>query len=55
MAKPEPIRDTLEALSLEVLPHAAYSSNLTPFDYHLFESMGYALASYEDVKKRLNK
>jgi len=45
----------LEALSWEV-PHAAYSSNLAPSDYHLFASMGHALAeqrfgSYEDVKK----
>jgi len=52
----KPVRDTLEALSWEVLPHAAYSPDLTPFDYHLFVSMSHALAeqrfgSYEDVKK----
>jgi len=52
----KPVRDTLEALSWKVLPHAAYS----PSDYHLFASMGHALTeqrfgSYEDVKKWLDK
>jgi len=52
----KPVRDTLEALSWEVLAHAAYSSDLAPSDYHLFTSMDHALAeqrfgSYEDVKK----
>ncbi|KAG5317803.1 MOS1T transposase, partial [Pseudoatta argentina] len=51
----KPVRDTLEALSWKVLAHATYSPDLTPSDYHLFASMGYALAeqcfgSYEDVK-----
>jgi len=46
----------LEALSWEVLPYATYSPDLVPSDYHLFASMGHALAeqrfgSYEDVKK----
>jgi len=46
----------LEALSWEVLLQATYSPDLAPFDYHLFASMGHALAeqrfgSYEDVKK----
>ena len=54
MAKP--VSDTLEALSWKVLPHAAYSPDLVPSDYHLFASMGHALAeqcfdSYEDEKK----
>ena len=58
MAKP--VRDTLGALSWEVLPHAAYSPDLAPSDYHLFASMGHALAeqrfgSYEDVKKWLDE
>ena len=52
----KPIRHTLEAFKWEVLPHAVYSPDLAPFDYHLFASMDYALAeqrfrSYEDVKK----
>jgi len=52
----KPVRDTLEALSWEVLPHAAYSPDLAPSDYHLFASMGHALAeqrfgSYKDMKK----
>ena len=54
--KAKPGRDTLQALSWEVLPHAAYSPDLAPSDYHLFTSMGHALAeqhfdSYEDLKK----
>ena len=56
----KPVRDTLEALSWEVLAHAAYSPDLAPSDYHLFASMGHALAeqrfgSYEDVKKWLDE
>jgi len=48
------VKETIEAFSWEILPHAAYSSDLAPSDYHLFVSMGHALAqqrftSYEDV------
>jgi len=54
------VRGTLEALSWEVLAHAAYSPDLAPSDYHLFASMGHALTeqrfgSYEDVKKWLDE
>ena len=54
------VRDTLETLNWEVLPHAAYSPDLAPSDYHLFASMGHALAeqrfdSYESVKKWLDE
>jgi len=42
----------------EILSHAAYSPDLAPSDYHLFASMGHALAqrftSYEDVRKWLD-
>ena len=48
------IQNYLETLNWEVLPHPAYSPDLASSDYHLFSSMGYALAerhfdSYEDV------
>lgn len=39
----KPVQETLEALSWEVLSHAAYSPDLAPSDYHLFSSMGHAL------------
>ena len=31
------VKETLEALRGEVLPHAAYSLDCAPFDYHLFD------------------
>jgi len=53
------VKETIEAFGWEILSHAAYSPDLVPFDYHLFASMGHALAqqrftSYEDVRKWLN-
>lgn len=53
------VKDTLAALGWEILPHPPYSPDLAPSDYHLFSSMGHALAeqhflSYEDVQKWLD-
>ena len=50
------IKETIEAFGWEILSHTAYSADLAPSDYHLFASMGHALAqqrftSYEDVRK----
>ena len=47
------VKETVETFDWEILSHAAYSPDLAPFDYHLFASMGHALAhqrftSYED-------
>jgi len=52
-------RKTIEAFDWEILSHAAYSPDLAPSDYHLFTSMGHALAqqrfiSYENVRKWLD-
>ena len=49
------VQNYLETLNWEVLP-IPYSPDLTPSDYHLFSSIGHALAerhfdSYEDVRK----
>ena len=54
----KPLRDTSEALRQEILSHASYSPDLSPFDYHLLTAMSQALSeqrfdSYEDVKKLL--
>jgi len=54
------VQNYLETLNWEVLPHPAYSPDLAPSDYHLFSSMGDALAerhfdSYEDVRKWLDE
>jgi [histone H3]-lysine36 N-dimethyltransferase SETMAR len=48
-------KEKIETFSWEILLHAAYSPDLAPSDYHLFASMGHALAekrftSYENVQ-----
>lgn len=58
--KPKPARDTIAALHWDVLPHPLYSPDLAPSDFHLFASMGHALAeqhfgSYEEVEKWLDE
>ena len=54
------VQNYLKTLNWEVLPHPAYSPDMAPSDYHLFSSMGHALAeqhfdSYEDVGKWLDE
>ena len=54
-----PVKETIEAISWEILSHAAYSPDLAPSDYYLFASMGHALSdqhfsSYENVRKCLD-
>ncbi|GFW04243.1 mariner Mos1 transposase [Trichonephila clavipes] len=54
----KPTKDIVKALDWEPLAHAAYSPDLAPYDYHLFASLGHALAdqrftSYENVKSWL--
>ena len=48
----------MEAFSLQILSHAAYSPDLAPSDYYLFASMGHALAverfTYENIRKWLD-
>lgn len=50
------VKDTLENLNWEILPHPPYSPDIAPSDFHLFRSMTHALSdqcfhSYEDTKK----
>ncbi|PRD17654.1 UNVERIFIED_CONTAM: mariner\T [Trichonephila clavipes] len=52
-------KDIVKALGREPLAHAAYSPDLAPSNYHLFASLGDALAdqrftSYENVKSWLD-
>ena len=47
------VKEMIETFSWEILAHAAYSPDLAPSDYHLFASLGHALAeqrftSYEN-------
>jgi len=54
------VRNYLETLNWEMLPHPTYSPDLAPSDYHLFSSMNHALTgqhfnSYEDVQKWLDE
>ena len=53
------IKETIETFSWEILAHAPYSEVLAPSDYHLFASLGHALAeqpftSYENVREWLD-
>ena len=50
------VKKTMETFSWEILSHDAYSLDLAPSDYHLFASLGHALAeqrftSYENVRE----
>ncbi|GBP26220.1 Mariner Mos1 transposase [Eumeta japonica] len=53
--KAKEVQDTIKVLGWELLPHPPYSPDLAPSDYHLFSSMGHALAeqrfdSYAEVE-----
>ncbi|UYV62912.1 hypothetical protein LAZ67_2002436 [Cordylochernes scorpioides] len=53
------VKETLEALQWDVLPHPLYSPDIAPSDYHLFRSMTHGLAeqhftSYEEAKNWVN-
>ncbi|GFW50945.1 mariner Mos1 transposase [Trichonephila clavipes] len=55
----KPTKDIVKALDWEPLAHAAYLPDLVLSDYHLFASLGHALAdqrftSYENVKSWLD-
>ncbi|GFW42474.1 mariner Mos1 transposase [Trichonephila clavipes] len=55
----KPTKDIVKALDWEPLAHAVYSPDLAPSDYHLFASLGHALAgqrfiSFENVKSWLD-
>lgn len=53
------VKQKLEQLKWDVLPHPPYSPDLAPSDYHLFRSMQHGLAaqkfsSVDDIKKWLD-
>jgi histone-lysine N-methyltransferase SETMAR len=53
-------KETIETFGWEMLSHAAYSPDLAPSDYHLFTSMGHALADerftdYKNVEEWLDE
>lgn len=43
------VKETLETLNWEVLPHPPYSPDIAPSDFHLFRSMTHSL-SYQDFQ-----
>jgi histone-lysine N-methyltransferase SETMAR len=56
----KPVKETLEALRWDVLPHPPYSPDIAPSDYHLFRSMQHGLSgqhfkTYEEIKKWLDE
>ncbi|UYV65740.1 ALG2, partial [Cordylochernes scorpioides] len=53
------VKETLEVLQWDVLPHPLYSPDIAPSDYHMFRSMTHGLAeqhftSYEVAKNWVN-
>ncbi|UYV68994.1 SETMAR [Cordylochernes scorpioides] len=53
------VKETLEALQWDVLPHPLYSPDIALSDYHMFRSMTHGLAeqhftSYEEAKNWVN-
>ncbi|UYV83448.1 SETMAR [Cordylochernes scorpioides] len=53
------VKETLEALQWDVLPHPLYSPDIAPSDHHMFRSMTHGLAeqhvtSYEEAKNWVN-
>ena len=49
------VKETLEALNWDVLPHLPYSPDIAPSDYHLFRTISYGLdkqhfTSYKEAK-----